>query len=125
MDERGDDGGQCPVEPERCGRAWAVLVAAGLLEPVWATSMKLSEGFTVLWWAAATFVFLALSLFLLGRAMKMKLSMGAAYAVWVGIGAVGTLVLGILLFNEPSDLSRLFFVLLIVVGIVGVQVTCK
>ncbi len=125
MDGPRDEGGQCPARPERCRKAWAVLAVAGLLEPVWATSMKLSEGFTVLWWAAATFVFLALSLFLLGRAMKMKLSMGAAYAVWVGIGAVGTLVLGILLFNEPSDLSRLFFVLLIVVGIVGVQVTCK
>jgi len=112
-------------EPQACGRAWGFLVVAGLLEPVWATSMKLSEGFTVMSWAAATFVFLALSMYFLGKAMKMKLSMGTAYAVWVGIGAVGALVLGILLFDEPSDLTRLFFVMLIVVGIVGVQITCK
>ena len=105
--------------------AWTLLVVAGLLEPVWVTAMKLSEGFTVLLWAVATFVFLFFSMYLLGKALKMSIPMGTAYAVWVGIGAIGALIVGILLFNEPSVLLRLFFVLLIVVGIVGVQVTSK
>jgi quaternary ammonium compound-resistance protein SugE len=105
--------------------AWTLLVVAGLLEPVWVTAMKLSEGFRDLPWAAATFVFLFFSMFLLGKALKMSIPIGTAYAVWVGIGAIGALIVGILLFDEPSDLLRLFFVLLIVVGIVGVQVTSK
>lgn len=105
--------------------AWALLLAAGLLEPVWITAMKLSQGFTDLPWAAATFIFLFLSLYLLGKALKMRIPMGTAYAVWVGIGAIGALVVGVLLFNESSEPLRLFFVLLIVAGIVGVQATCK
>lgn len=115
-----------PAAEERTkDSAWTMLVVAGLLEPVWVTAMKLSEGFTNIGWAAATFVFLFFSMYLLGRALKMRIPMGTAYAVWVGIGAIGALIVGILLFNEPSDLLRLFFVLLIVVGIVGVQVTSK
>ena len=105
--------------------AWTLLVVAGLLEPVWVTAMKLSEGFTDIPWAAATFLFLFFSMYLLGKALKMSVPMGTAYAVWVGIGAIGALVVGILLFHEPSDLLRLFFVLLIVLGIMGVQVTSK
>jgi quaternary ammonium compound-resistance protein SugE len=105
--------------------AWAFLIVAGLLEPVWVTAMKLSEGFTDLPWAAATFVALFFSMYLLGKALKMSIPMGTAYAVWVGIGAIGALIVGILLFNEPSDLLRLFFVLLIVIGIIGVQMTSK
>ncbi|MHC1680123.1 MAG: multidrug efflux SMR transporter [Methanomassiliicoccales archaeon] len=105
--------------------AWTLLVVAGLLEPVWVTAMKLSEGFTDIPWAVATFVALFFSMYLLGKALKMSIPMGTAYAVWVGIGAIGALIVGILLFNEPSDLLRLFFVLLIVIGIVGVQVTSK
>ncbi len=113
------------VETKGKDPAWATLVVAGLLEPVWVTSMKLSEGFTDVIWGAATFVFLFFSMYLLGKALKMNIPMGTAYAVWVGIGAIGALVVCILLFNEPSDLLRLFFVLLIVAGIVGVQVTSK
>jgi len=113
------------VEKKAKDSAWTLLVVAGLLEPVWVTAMKLSEGFTDIPWAAATFVALFFSMYLLGKALKMNIPMGTAYAVWVGIGAIGALIVGILLFNEPSDLLRLFFVLLIVVGIVGVQVTSK
>jgi len=120
-----EEAGERPPLPEGNGRAWATLVVAGLLEPVWVTTMKLSDGFTDIEWAAATFVFLFFSMYLLGKALKMNIPMGTAYAVWVGIGAIGALVVGILLFNEPSDLLRLFFVLLIVAGIVGVQVTSK
>jgi len=114
-----------PVAAKSKDPAWAMLIIAGLLEPVWVTAMKLSEGFTVIPWAAATFIVLFFSMYLLGRLLKMNIPMGTAYAVWVGIGAIGALIVGILLFNEPSDLLRLFFVLLIVVGIVGVQVTSK
>lgn len=116
---------QQAVEASTSGSAWTTLIAAGMLEPVWVTAMKLSEGFTDLIWAAVTFVSLFFSMYLLGKALKMNVPMGTAYAVWVGIGAIGALAVGILLFNEPSDLLRLFFVLLIVIGIAGVQITSK
>ena len=106
-------------------KAWGMLSLAGLMEPVWVTSMKLSDGFTAVFWTIITFMFLFLSMYLLGRALRMRIPIGAAYAVWVGIGAIGALVVGVLLFNEPSDLLRVGFVLLIVAGIVGVQVTSR
>jgi len=109
----------------RKGSAWTLLIVAGMLEPVWVTAMKLSEGFTDIIWAAATFIFLFFSMYLLGKALKMDVPIGTAYAVWVGIGAIGALIAGILLFNEPSDLLRMSFVLLIVIGIAGVQMTSK
>ena len=84
------------VETKGKDPAWATLVVAGLLEPVWVTAMKLSEGFTDVIWGAATFVFLFFSMYLLGKALKMNIPMGTAYAVWVGIGAIGALVVGIL-----------------------------
>ena len=117
--------GERPPLPEGNGRAWATLVVAGLLEPVWVTTMKLSDGFTDIEWAAATFVFLFLSMYMLGKALGMKVPIGTAYAVWVGIGAIGSLGVGMLLFNEPHDLMRLFFMLLIVIGIAGAQATGK
>jgi len=120
-----EEAGERPPLPEGNGRAWATLVVAGLLEPVWVTTMKLSDGFTDIEWAAATLVFLFLSMYMLGKALGMKVPMGTAYAVWVGIGAIGSLVVGMLLFNEPHDLMRLFFMLLIVIGIAGAQVTGK
>ena len=120
-----EEAGERAPLPEGNGRAWATLVVAGLLEPVWVTTMKLSDGFTDIEWAAATFVFLFLSMYMLGKALGMKVPMGTAYAVWVGIGAIGSLVVGMLLFNEPHDLMRLFFMLLIVIGIAGAQVTGK
>ncbi len=113
------------VEVRTKDPAWTLLLVAGLLEPVWITAMKLSEGFSDIAWTAAAFVAMFFSMYLLSKALKMSVPMGTAYAVWVGIGAIGALVVGILLFNEPSDLLRLFFVLLIVLGIVGVQVTSK
>jgi len=106
-------------------KAWALLAIAGCFEPLWIVSMKLSEGFTQPYWATATFVFLAFSMYFLAQALKGRLAMGTAYAVWVGIGAIGALIAGILLFDEPSDLVRLGFVGLIIIGIVGLQVTAK
>jgi quaternary ammonium compound-resistance protein SugE len=106
-------------------KGWMMIIAGGAFEPAWLASMKLSAGFTDPLWVAATFVFLFISMYLLAQGLKAMIPMGAAYAVWVGIGAIGGLIAGILLFMESSDPVRLAFVLLIVVGIVGVQLTGK
>lgn len=105
------------------GKGWALLTVAGTMEPLWVVAMKLSEGFTDLFWAVVTVIFLALSMYLLALAMKCKIPLGTAYSIWVGIGAIGSLIAGIILFDEPSDLLRMGFVLLIVIGIVGLQLT--
>ncbi|MCE5295937.1 MAG: multidrug efflux SMR transporter [Euryarchaeota archaeon] len=109
-----------PIEGRR---GWMFLVLAGMLEPVWIVSMKLSEGFTDVAWATATFIFLFGSMYLLAQALRSKIPMGTAYSIWVGIGAIGALIAGILLFEESSEMIRMGFVMLIIVGIVGLQVT--
>lgn len=101
--------------------AWAILVVAGVLETGWAIGLKYSEGFTRLWPSIATASMIVLSLGLLGVATR-SLPMGTAYAVWTGIGAVGTVVLGIVLFGESAAFSRLACLGLIVAGIVGLKV---
>ncbi|QBS36907.1 quaternary ammonium compound efflux SMR transporter SugE [Thermaerobacter sp. FW80] len=102
--------------------AWTFLVIAGLLEVVWAVSMKLSEGFTRLWPSVTTVAFMIASFLCLALALR-ELPVGTAYAVWTGIGAVGTAVLGMVLFGESRDAIRLGCILLIVAGIVGLKVT--
>jgi len=102
--------------------AWAVLLVAGLLEVVWATSMKASEGFTRMGYTVLTMAAAWASFWLLGLAMR-SLPMGTAYAVWTGIGAVGAAVLGILFFNEPASLARIACIALIAVGILGLHLT--
>lgn len=102
--------------------AWTLLVLAGLLEVVWAVSMKLSEGFTRLWPSVITVAFMIASFLCLALALR-ELPVGTAYAVWTGIGAVGTAVLGMVLFGESRDAIRLGCILLIVAGIVGLKVT--
>jgi quaternary ammonium compound-resistance protein SugE len=102
--------------------AWIVLVIAGLFEVGWAIGLKYTEGFTRPWPSAATAACMVASLWLLGIAMK-SLPVGTAYGVWVGVGAVGTVVLGILLLGEPANLSRLFSIALIVAGIVGLKLS--
>jgi len=100
--------------------AWLVLVFAGLLEVVWAVGLKYTEGFSRLWPSVITVSAMILSVILLGWAMR-SLPMGTAYAVWVGIGAVGAVACGILLFGEPATVARLLSVTLIIVGIVGLK----
>ena len=100
--------------------AWVLLVVAGLLEIVWAVSMKASQGFTKLHFAAITLVAAALSFWLLGLAMR-QLPVGTAYAVWTGIGVVGATVLGIALLGEPLSVMRIGCIALIVVGILGLK----
>jgi quaternary ammonium compound-resistance protein SugE len=99
---------------------WVVLVLAGLFEVGWAIGLKYTEGFTRLWPTVWTVLAMILSLWLLGIAMK-SLPVGTAYAVWVGVGAVGTVILGIVLLGEPAGAGRLVSVALIVAGIVGLK----
>jgi quaternary ammonium compound-resistance protein SugE len=100
--------------------AWAVLFAAGLLEICWAIGLKYTEGFTRLIPSVLTLAAMAGSILLLGLALK-TLPIGTAYAVWTGIGAVGTAILGIFLFGEPASVLRLASIGLIVAGIVGLK----
>ncbi|OPF62900.1 MULTISPECIES: quaternary ammonium compound efflux SMR transporter SugE [Hydrogenophaga] len=101
---------------------WFFLVVAGLFEIGWAIGLKYTEGFTRFWPTAGTIGAMVVSVALLGLAMR-TLPVGTAYAVWTGIGAVGTVVLGMLLFNEPATFGRLACVGLILAGIVGLKLT--
>ena len=100
--------------------AWIALFAAGLFEIGWAVGLKYTEGFTRPWPTAATVVSMAISLGLLGIALK-TLPLGTAYAVWTGIGTLGTVVLGILLFGESAEVLRLACIGLILAGILGLK----
>jgi quaternary ammonium compound-resistance protein SugE len=100
--------------------AWVILFVAGLLEIAWAVGLKHTEGFTRLWPSVATGAALVASMALLGLSLR-TLPLGTAYAVWTGIGSVGTAVLGILLFREPATAIRLACIGLIVAGIVGLK----
>ena len=102
--------------------AWWYLFLAGLFEMSWAVGMKLSHGFSHLGWTAFTAVTMALSVWLLALAMR-TLPLGTAYAIWTGIGAVGTAVLGMILFKEPAEFWRLVSIFCIVAGIVGLKLT--
>ena len=101
---------------------WVILVIAGLFEVGWAIGLKYTDGFTRPWPTAATVTAMVISVGLLGWAMR-TLPVGTAYAVWTGIGAVGTVALGIVLFKEPATVARLACVGLIVAGIVGLKIT--
>ena len=100
--------------------AWIHLLFAGLFEVGWAIGLKYTDGFTRLWPSAWTLAAMALSMWFLALALK-TLPIGTAYAVWTGIGAVGTVILGIFLFGESAAALRLLFVGLIVVGILGLK----
>jgi len=100
--------------------AWLQLTLAGLLEVVWALGIKRTEGFTRLWPSLYTLAAMGLSFYLLARAVR-TLPIGTAYAVWVGIGAVGTALFGMLFLGEPRALLRIGSVALIVAGVVGLR----
>ena len=102
--------------------SWLLLILAGLFEIGWAIGLKYTEGFTRLWPSIGTALAMIVSLALLGIAMK-SLPVGTAYAVWVGVGAVGTVILGIVLFGEPANTMRLVSVALIIGGIVGLKLS--
>ena len=102
--------------------AWAQLLVAGLLEVAWAIGLKYTEGFTRLLPSVVTIAAMVGSFVFLAQALR-ALPIGTAYAVWTGIGAVGTAVLGILLFHEPLTVSRCVFLGLLLVSIVGLKLT--
>ena len=99
---------------------WFILVIAGLFEIGWAVGLKYTDGFTRFWPTVATALALLASMSLLGIALR-TLPLGTAYAVWTGIGSVGTAVLGVILFREPATAIRLVCIGLIVTGIVGLK----
>lgn len=100
---------------------WIVLFVAGLFEVAWAIGLKYTDGFSKLWPSVFTIACMIISMGLLAYAVK-HLPIGTAYAIWTGIGAVGTAILGIILFNESKELIRIFFIFLIVVGIIGLKI---
>ncbi len=100
--------------------AWILLLVAGLFEVGWAIGLKYTEGFTRFWPSAFTLAAMTASVVLLGIAMK-SLPVGTSYAVWVGVGAVGTALLGIVLFGESASAGRLVSLGLIVAGIIGLK----
>jgi len=104
--------------------SWLILFIAGLFETAWAIGMKYSEGFTKFWPSVFTIVSILISMGLLAYSLK-ELPVGTAYAVWTGIGAVGTAILGIFLFGESKELARLFFIFLIIAGIAGLRIFAK
>jgi len=104
--------------------AWIYLFIAGLFEIGWAVGLKYTEGFTKLWPSVITIATMILSFYFLSSAVK-TIPIGTAYAIWTGIGAVGTAILGIILFDESKEFIRIIFIMLIVIGIVGLKFFSK
>ena len=100
--------------------SWIILLLAGLFEIAWAIGLKYTEGFTRLWPTVGTLTAMAISVGMLGIAMK-TLPVGTAYAIWVGVGAVGTVILGVVLFDEPVNALRVGSILLIIAGLIGLK----
>ncbi|QDW73287.1 multidrug efflux SMR transporter [Lachnospiraceae bacterium KGMB03038] len=101
---------------------WIFLFFAGLLEVFWSTCLKLSEGFSVLKFSVLTIIGMVFSFLFLAQATK-TLPLGTSYAIWTGIGALGAVVVGIVLFKESFTMTRLFFVALLLIGIIGLKAT--
>lgn len=102
--------------------AWIYLLLAGITEVAWAVGLKYTHGWTRLWPSLATGSLIVISLLLLSQALK-TLPIGTGYAVWTGIGAVGTVIVGIVFFNEPRTAMRLACIVLILIGIIGLKMT--
>ncbi|WP_407164671.1 DMT family transporter [Bradyrhizobium sp. ORS 111] len=104
--------------------AWIALVTAGLLDVGWAISMKYAEGYTRLGWSLVSLLLLAAFVFLLGRALQV-LGVGVAYTVWTGIGAVGTLTMGVLLFGEALNPMKITGIALVLAGIAALKLAAE
>ncbi len=100
--------------------AWILLIIAGLFEAGWAIGLKYTEGFTKFWPSVLTIIAIAISMFLLSVAAR-TLPIGTAYAIWVGIGTIGAVIFGVVLLGEPMNAARLFFLILLLVAIVGLK----
>lgn len=102
--------------------SWIYLIIAGLFEVVWATTMKLSEGFSNLLFSCLTIFGMVVSFLFLSLAIK-HLSLSLAYPIWTGIGAVGSILVGVFLFKDHLSISTLIFVILLVISIIGIKIT--
>lgn len=102
------------------GWAWFALIASGIVDVAWALSMKKADGFRDLPWALVSLALLIVLVALLIKALEV-LPLGTAYAVWTGIGAAGSVAIGILIFGEPASAGRLFWIALVLAGIVGLK----
>lgn len=100
--------------------AWVFLFIAGIFEVVWAVGLKYTQGFTKLWPSVGTVVAMAVSFLLLSKALE-TIPVGTGYAIWTGIGAVGTVIVGMTILGEPHDIGRLVCLSLILAGIVGLK----
>ena len=103
-------------------QGWFYLIMSGFIDVAWALSMKKADGFSNPGWSALSLVLLAVFVYLLTKALQV-LPVGTAYAVWTGIGAAGTVAVGIIFFSEPATMARLFYIGVVVAGIVGLQTT--
>ncbi len=101
---------------------WIILILAGIFEIGWAVGLKYTDGFTRIWPTVGTLLAMVISLGLLGIAVK-TLPVGTAYAIWVGVGAVGTAILGMVLFGEPANAGRMVSLALIFAGIIGLKLS--
>jgi quaternary ammonium compound-resistance protein SugE len=117
--EKGRQPGDSPIS-----MAWVYLVIAGLLETGWAIGLKYTDGFRRPVPSILTIIAIAASMILLALAAR-TIPIGTAYAIWVGIGAVGAVILGIILFDEPRDMGRMLFVGLLIVSLVGLKLTTR
>ena len=102
---------------------WVILFIAGLFEVVWAVAMDYSDGFTIWYYDVIVVLFLIGSTVLLAKALNLGIPVGTAYAVWTGIGAVGTITASVALGNETLTILKTLFIMMIILGIVGLQVT--
>ena len=102
--------------------AWVYLLIAGAFEIVWAVSLKFTDGFTRLWPSVGTVVAMGISMMCISFALR-TIPMGTAYAIWTGIGAAGTVIVGMVWFNEPRDVVRLLSIAAIIGGIAGLKLT--
>lgn len=100
--------------------AWTYLIIAGLFEVGFTTSLKMSNNFSQRWWSLMFFICITLSFHFLNKAIQ-EIPIGTAYAVWTGIGATGTVIIGMTFFKEPSDILRLFFIFLLIGSIIGLK----
>lgn len=104
--------------------SWGILFLAGIFEIFWAVGLKYSEGFTKILPSFVTIITMIISFYLLSISLK-TLPLGTAYAVWVGIGTVGTVIAGIILFGESMDLLRIISIIFILLGIIGLKITAS
>ena len=102
--------------------AWTLIVIAGFFEIVWATLLKFTDGFTKVWPSIGTVLAMGISMVCMSFALR-EIPMGTAYVVWTGIGAVGTVILGIVLFDEPRNVVRLVCIAMIILGIAGLKLS--